>query len=84
MLKVYVEDFYIVPVKPKVTKTTLQYVILTKDERDYSQVFFVDADKYDKQKFAEVVREEYSRKYRISKEEVEVIFSIELPRVSTT
>lgn len=84
MLKVYVEDFYIVPVKPKMTKTVLQYVILTRDERDYSQVFFVDTDKYDKQKFVELVRDEYSKKYRIPRDEVEVVFLVELPRVSTT
>ncbi|MEM4020254.1 MAG: hypothetical protein QXG57_08520, partial [Thermofilaceae archaeon] len=70
-------------VKPKMTKTVLQYVILTKDERDYSQVFFVDTDKYDKQKFVELVKEEYSKKYRIAKDDVEVVFLVELPRVST-
>lgn len=84
MLRVYVEDFYIVPVKPKVTKTTLQYVILTRDEREYSHVFFVDADKYDRNKFVELVREEYSKRYRIAKDDVEVVFLVELPRVSTT
>ncbi|MEM3982469.1 MAG: hypothetical protein QXM71_07120 [Thermofilum sp.] len=84
MLKVYVEDFYIVPVKPKMTKTVLQYVVLTRDERDYSQVFFVDTDKYDRNKFVELVREEYSKKYRIAKDDVEVVFLVEIPRVSTT
>lgn len=84
MLRVYVEDFYIVPVKPKMTKTVLQYVILTRDERDYSQVFFVDVDKYDKSKFVELVKEEYSKKYRIPRDDVEVVFLVEPPRVSTT
>ena len=84
MLRVYVEDFYIVPIKPKVTKTMLQYVILTRDEREYSHVFFVDTDKYDRNKFAELVKEEYSKKYRISKDDVEVVFLVELSRVSAT
>jgi len=84
VLRVYVEDFYIVPVKPKMSKTVLQYVVLTRDERDYSQVFFVDTDKYDRNKFAELVKEEYSKKYRISKDDVEVVFHVDIPRVSTT
>ena len=84
MLRVYVEDFYIVPVKPKMTKTVLQYVVLARDERDYSHVFFVDADKYEKSKLVELVREEYSKKYRIPRDEVEVVFYVDIPRVSTT
>ncbi|MEM4865922.1 MAG: hypothetical protein QXY09_05475 [Acidilobaceae archaeon] len=84
MLRVYVEDFYIVPVKPKMTKTVLQYVILCKDEREYAQVFFIDADKYDKNKFIDLVKEEYSKKYRIAKDDVEVVFLVELPRVSSS
>ncbi|MEM4846467.1 MAG: hypothetical protein QW794_01750 [Thermosphaera sp.] len=84
MLRVYVEDFTVILVKPKMTKSTLQYVILTRDERDYSQVFFVDVDKYDKSKFVELVKEEYSKKYRIAKDDVEVVFLVEPPRVSTT
>ena len=83
MLKVYVEDYYIITVKPKVTKTNLQYVILTRDERDYSRVFFIDVDKYDKSKFIELVKDEYSKKYRMPKDEVEVSFLVELARVST-
>ena len=84
MIKVYVEDFSIITVKPKMSKTVLQYVILTRDERDYTQVFFVDVDKYDKNKFTELVKEEYSKKYRIPKNEVEVVFTVDIPRVSTS
>ncbi|MEM4667415.1 MAG: hypothetical protein QW498_08960 [Thermofilum sp.] len=84
MLRVYVEDFTVILVKPKMTKSTLQYVILTRDERDYSQVFFVDVDKYDESKFVELVKEEYSKKYRIPRDDVEVVFLVEPPRVSTT
>ncbi|MEM4844535.1 MAG: hypothetical protein QXU08_09020 [Ignisphaera sp.] len=84
MLKVYIEDFYIVPIKPKINKTTLQYVILAKDDKEYTHVFFIDTDKYDKNKFIELVKEEYSKRYRIAKDDIEVMFLVDLPRVSTT
>jgi len=84
VLKVFVESYYIVPVKPKISKTILQYVILTKDEREYSRVFFVDVDKYDKEKFIQMVKEEYSKKYGIREEFIEVNFLVDIVRITTT
>ncbi|MEM4913486.1 MAG: hypothetical protein QW579_04715 [Desulfurococcaceae archaeon] len=81
MIKVRVEDVAVITVKPKMTSTVYQYVFRTEDQYGYTRVYFIDTDKYDKQKFVEAVKLDYAGKYGIQVSEVEVEFIVEPPQV---
>jgi len=78
-VKVRVEDVTVIPIKPKVTQTVYQYAILTRDEFGHARTFWVDVDKYDKQKFIEAVKMYYASRYGIKIDDVEVEFVVEPP-----
>jgi len=82
MLKVRVEDIAIITVKPKISATVYQYVIRTEDSYGYTRVYFIDVEKYDKEKFINAVKLDYAGRYAIPVSEVEVEFLVEPPRVS--
>ena len=84
MVKVRVEDVRVITVKPRIDKTVYQYVILTTDEYGHSEVFFIDADKYSKEKFVELVKSKYASHYRVSPGAFEVEFLVEPPRVEVS
>jgi len=80
-LKVRVEDVELTYVKPKITQIIYQYIILATDEYGHSEVFILDADKVDKKKIEELIREKYAARYRISTKDIEVSWLVELPVV---
>ena len=80
-LKVRVEDVSLTYVKPKITETVYQYIILTSDEYMHSEVFIIDVDKYDKKKVEELIKQKYASRYRIPAQEVEVSWLVEPPKV---
>ncbi|MEM4977100.1 MAG: hypothetical protein QXT64_07245 [Desulfurococcaceae archaeon] len=82
MLKVRVKDVIVITVKPRMTQTTYQYVFVVEDQYGFSKVYFIDTDKYDKQKFIELVKLDYAGKYAIPVSNIEVEFFVEPPRVS--
>jgi len=83
VLKVRVEDINLTYVKPKITQVLYQYLILATDEYMHSEVFIVDADKFDKQKVEELIKQKYASRYRIPVAEVEVSWVVEPPRIQT-
>jgi hypothetical protein len=48
----------------------------------HSEVFIVDVDKTDKAKLEELIKKKYAARYKISDKDVEVRWTVELPRVS--
>ncbi len=82
-LKVRVEDINLTYVKPKITKVVYQYIILTSDDFMHSEVFFVDADKFDKKKVEELIKQKYAARYRIPVAEVEVSWLVEPPKLQS-
>jgi hypothetical protein len=81
VLKVKVEDVQLTYVKPKVTQTLYQYIILCSDEHMHSEVFIVDAEKFDRKKVEELIKQKYASRYRIPTNEVEVSWIIEPPKL---
>lgn len=72
MLKVKVTDFDIITVKPKITAEVKQYVIVCEDAYGHIETFFIDVDKFNKDKFTELVKAKYAARYRMPPAEVEV------------
>jgi len=83
-LKVRIEDIQLTYVKPKITQTIYQYIVLATDEYGHSEVFILDVDKVDKQKIEELIKKTYAARYRISEKDVEVSWLVELPVVKTS
>lgn len=83
VLKVRVEDVAVITVKPRISQTIYQYVIVARDDFGHSRVYFIDADKYNKEKFVEAVRMDFAGRYGIPVQSVEVEFLVEPPRVSS-
>jgi hypothetical protein len=81
-LAVRVEDVQLTYIKPKITQIQYQYIILTTDEYMHSEVFIVDVDKADKSKIEELIKQKYAARYKISTKDIEVKWTIELPRLS--
>jgi hypothetical protein len=79
---VRVEDVQLTYIKPKITQVQYQYIVLTTDEYMHSEVFIVDVDKVDKEKIEELIKKKYAARYRISEKDVEVKWTVELPRVA--
>jgi len=79
---VRVEDVQLTYIKPKITQIQYQYIVLTTDEYMHSEVFIVDVDKTDKAKLEELIKKKYAARYRISEKDVEVKWTVELPRVA--
>ncbi len=80
-MKVRVEDVELTYVKPKITQIIYQYIVLATDEYGHSEVFILDADKVDKKKIEELIREKYAARYRISTKDIEISWLVELPAV---
>ena len=78
---VRVEDVQLTYIKPKITQVQYQYIVVTTDEYMHSEVFIVDVDKTDKAKLEELIKKKYATRYRISEKDVEVKWTVELPRV---
>jgi Spy/CpxP family protein refolding chaperone len=55
---------------------------LTTDEYMHSEVFIVDADKADKSKMEELIKQKYAARYKISTKDVEVKWTVELPKLT--
>ncbi len=83
-MKVRIEDIQLTYVKPKITQTIYQYIVLATDEYGHSEVFILDVDKVDKQKIEELIKKTYAARYRISEKDVEVSWLVELPVVKTS
>ena len=83
-MKVRIEDIQLTYVKPKITQTIYQYIVLATDEYGHSEVFILDVDKVDKQKIEELIKKTYAARYRISEKDVEVAWIVELPAVKTS
>jgi hypothetical protein len=83
-LAVRVEDVQLTYVKPKITQTVYQYIVLTTDEYMHSEVFIVDADKADKSKIEELIKQKYAARYKISPKDIEVKWTVELPKLTAT
>jgi hypothetical protein len=81
-LTVRVEDVQLTYIKPKINQIQYQYIVLTTDEYMHSEVFIVDVDKVDKSKIEELIKKKYAARYRISEKDVEVKWTVELPRVT--
>jgi hypothetical protein len=81
-VQVRVEDVRLTYVKPKINVIQYQYIVLTTDEYMHSEVFIVDVDKTDKSKLEELIKKKYAARYKISDKDVEVRWTVELPRVS--
>ena len=79
---VRVEDVQLTYIKPKINQIQYQYVVLTTDEYMHSEVFIVDVDKVDRSKIEELIKKKYAARYRISDKDVEVKWTVELPRVA--
>jgi hypothetical protein len=83
-LAVRVEDVQLTYVKPKITQTQYQYIILTTDEYMHSEVFIVDVEKADKAKIEELIKQKYAARYKIAPKDVEVKWTVELPKLTAT
>jgi hypothetical protein len=81
-VQVRVEDVRLTYVKPKINIIQYQYIVLTTDEYMHSEVFIVDVDKTDKSKLEELIKKKYAARYKIADKDVEVRWTVELPRVS--
>ena len=81
-MQVRVEDVRLTYVKPKINVVQYQYVVLTTDEYMHSEVFIVDVDKTDKVKLEELIKKKYAMRYKISDKDVEVKWTVELPKLS--
>jgi len=81
-VQVRVEDVRLTYVKPKINVVQYQYVVLTTDEYMHSEVFIVDVDKTDKAKLEELIKKKYAMRYKISDKDVEVKWTVELPKLS--
>jgi len=84
VVKVRVEDVAVIPVKPKISVTVYQYAILARDQFGHAKTFWVDADKYDKQKVESLIREYYAGRYGIPVQSVEIEWEVEPPRLAKT
>ena len=80
-MQVRVEDITLTYTKPKINKVVYQYIITTRDEFGHAEVFIVDVDKFDKQKFEDVVKQKYATRYRVAKDSVEVKWLLEPPKL---
>ena len=78
---VRVEDVQLTYVKPKINQVQYQYIVVTTDEYMHSEVFIVDVSKTDKAKIEELIRKKYAARYHIPEKDVEVKWTVELPRV---
>jgi hypothetical protein len=83
-LKVRVEDVALTYVKPKITQVMWQYIIVTSDEFMHSEVFIVDAEKVTKEVIEQLIKKKYAARYRISEADVEVVWTLELPKITRT
>jgi len=83
-VKVRVEDVAVIPVKPKISVTVYQYAILARDQFGHAKTFWVDADKYDKQKVESAIKEYFAGRYGIKVSDVEVEWVVEPPRLVKT
>jgi hypothetical protein len=81
-VQVRVEDVRLTYVKPKINVIQYQYVVLTTDEYMHSEVFIVDVDKVDKSKLEELIKKKYAARYKIADKDVEVKWTVELPKLS--
>ena len=81
-MQVKVEDVQVTTMRPKPGQTVYQYIILTTDEYMHSEVFFVDSDKADKKKIEELIKKKFAARYKIAEKDVEVKWSIELPKLT--
>lgn len=81
-MQVRVEDVRLTYVKPKINVIQYQYVVLTTDEYMHSEVFIVDVDKVDKSKLEELIKKKYAARYKIADKDVEVKWTVELPKLS--
>jgi hypothetical protein len=79
---VRVEDVQLTYIKPKITQVVYQYIILTTDEYMHSEVFIVDVDKADKAKIEELIKKKYAARYKISEKDIEVRWTVELPKLT--
>jgi len=81
VVKVRVEDVVVYPVRPKVGQIVYQYAIIARDQYGHAKTFFVDADKYDKAKVEDAIKEHFSGRYGIKRQDVEVEWLVEPPKV---
>jgi len=81
-VQVRVEDVRLTYIKPKINVIQYQYVVLTTDEYMHSEVFIVDVDKTDKAKLEELIKKKYAARYKIADKDVEVKWTVELPKLS--
>lgn len=81
-MQVRVEDVRLTYIKPKINVIQYQYVVLTTDEYMHSEVFIVDVDKTDKAKLEELIKKKYAARYKIADKDVEVKWTVELPKLS--
>jgi len=81
---VKVEDVQLTYVKPKISQTLWQYIVLATDEYMHSEVFIVDVDKADKSKIEQLVKKKYAERYKISEKDIEVKWLKELPQPPKT
>lgn len=79
-MKVLIEDVVLTYVKPKMTQTVYQYIIVARDEFLHAETVIVDADKAYKEKIEELLRKRFAARYRISEKEVEVVWGVGLPQ----
>jgi hypothetical protein len=49
----------------------------------HSEVFIVDAEKFDKKKVEELIKQKYAPRYRIPTNEVEVSWIVEPPKLKS-
>ncbi len=57
------------------------YIVLTTDEFTHSEVFFVDADKFDKKAVEDMIKQKYAARYLIKPADVEVHWLVEPPKL---
>jgi predicted transcriptional regulator len=81
-LKVRVEDVALTYVKPKITQIVWQYIIVTSDEFMHSEVFIVDAEKVTKEAVEQMIKKKYAARYRIPEGDIEVVWTVELPKIT--
>jgi hypothetical protein len=81
-MQVKVEDVQVTTMRPKPGQTVYQYILLASDEYMHSEVFFVDSDKADKKKIEELIKKKFAARYKIAEKDVEVKWSIELPKLT--
>lgn len=81
-MKVRVEDVALTYVKPKITQIMWQYIVVTTDEFMHSEVFIVDAEKVTKEVIEQMIKKKYAARYRIAEADIEVVWTLELPKVT--